>query len=401
MNALAMTDPTDDIIERLQAMLSSEDLPPRATAQGERLLERLTSPVRVVLFGFPGAGKANLLNALVGAEVTDAARQATMEFRYGDAARAEITLADGSLLKADGPYDAAAHPDAMFVTVEMPLPILKKISVIDVVADPAPEEQNAAVLWAVPRTDIAVWCSTTFTDDELMIWDNVPESMMDHAFLVLTGQNEGAGDKILQARAQHLRDELAGEFLDVFALTGLRSGDADDDPTAALTRGILRHSEHGRRADADGALLFLTAHSPAPEKPTAIEEPRPAQVAEAAQAPDATPEPTSAAHRALFSAAYAYIRNRGNQLLQSIRQSDDIDGRSIVDYCGETVSHLSDLIGSDDDPTAPELVALADTLVEAEELFVLLELENGTGPSIDAVSLLLQLRREFETRLAV
>ena len=38
-------------------------------------------------------------------------------------------------------------------------------------------------------------------------------------------------------------------------------------------------------------------------------------------------------------------------------------------------------------------------LAEAEDLLILLGLEDGTGPKIDAVSLLLQLRRELEARL--
>ncbi|NNF71278.1 MAG: hypothetical protein HKN02_03695 [Rhodobacteraceae bacterium] len=402
MNAPNALNTTDDIIHRLRDVLTTGALPRSATERGERILERLTSPVRVVLLGLPDAGKASLLNAIVGRELTNDDCQTTIEFTYGDRPRAHVTLADGSILETEGTFAQDDFPDAIFVSQELPLPILRRISLIDVVADPAPEELGTAITWALSRTDIAVWCSMAFTEDELTIWEYVPEAIMDHAFLVLTGTPQDQGNKILQARADHLRETLSGEFLDVFALNGLRGPvageETPDNSAGVLTDRILQHSELGRTADADGALLFLRAHD---ETLSRLRDQATAQAPARPVEKETSDKAVNPAQRAVYSAAYAYLRARGAQLLKSIRQSENLDTSTLIDYCGETVSHLGELVASSEDTTPAELIELTETLTEAEELFVLLELEKGTTSSVDAVSLLLQLRRDFETRLAV
>ena len=61
--------------------------------------------------------------------------------------------------------------------------------------------------------------------------------------------------------------------------------------------------------------------------------------------------------------------------------------------------HLLDLF-SDDDSGCPAADAFIDELTEASELMVLMQIESGDAPAADAVTLLLQLRRDIETKLA-
>jgi len=54
----------------------------------------------------------------------------------------------------------------------------------------------------------------------------------------------------------------------------------------------------------------------------------------------------------------------------------------------------------DDDMGCPAAEGFLDELTEASELMVLMQAESGDTPAADAVTLLLQLRREMEMKLA-
>ena len=57
------------------------------------------------------------------------------------------------------------------------------------------------------------------------------------------------------------------------------------------------------------------------------------------------------------------------------------------------------LTGHEDDGD-PALHDLTDTVLEAESLVVLMENERGAQPALEALGVLMQVRRDFETRLA-
>ncbi|MEL6518120.1 MAG: hypothetical protein AAFQ39_10405, partial [Pseudomonadota bacterium] len=102
----------------------------------------------------------------------------------------------------------------------------------------------------------------------------------------------------------------------------------------------------------------------------------------------------------LYAQAFTYLRDRGAALLRLIQVGDEPDPLAVLTHCGETLAGLATLLDKYDDDATDSLSALATTLSEAEDLVVLLGLEDGAGPKIDAVTLLLQVRRELEARLA-
>jgi hypothetical protein len=210
----------------------------------------------------------------------------------------------------------------------------------------------------------------------------------------------------------------------------------------ALTSEVLRHAERGRRADFDSAHMFLAryqvdeggerrtsrgvssrgAPAPAVEEP-AVASPEPAVPsqevpAEAAPTkPDTTPEvikgPQVAAaavaaaaepiakveNVALFSDAIRFLRRRGDSLAKSAEELGEGSAKGLIDNCVSAVEHLADLF-SEDESGCQAADAFIDELAEAQDMMVLMQVEDGDGPAADAITLLLQLRRDMEMQLA-
>ncbi|MEL6644642.1 MAG: hypothetical protein AAFQ79_11960 [Pseudomonadota bacterium] len=393
---MTLFSPIEDVEVRLKSLIASGDQPVRTTERAEKLLDRLKAPVRIALLGVAGAERTRILNALADLPEGEAAPSAIpMELRYGDHEDAEITLANGTALTEVGCFQPAMHPGAVFVSQRRPLASLKSLSLIDVAAEPTVADQRAAMNWVLPRTDIALWVSPTFSDTEMQIWANAPDDIKDHAYLVLTGGPDGPDPAFLNQHAERVRGLLKHEFHEVVSV-GHRIG--AEVPTligngvAALQARIRSHADAGRRADADSALMFLNSLDRVRSRPVVASRPilpEPVKVAE---------EPSEVYD--LYVAAFTYLRDRAGQLLATIRGGDDPDPLGVLTHCGQTLAGLSKILEDYDDEAPPSLATLAEMLSEAEELVILLELEDGETPKIDAVSLLLQLRREFEARLA-
>ena len=71
----------------------------------------------------------------------------------------------------------------------------------------------------------------------------------------------------------------------------------------------------------------------------------------------------------------------------------------LVSQCVDAVEHLVDIFSGDDSGCAVAEAFLED-LTDASDLMVLMQVESGDASAADAVTLLLQLRREMEMKLA-
>lgn len=388
--------PIDDVALRLKSLVASGDHPLRTTERAEKLLERLTAPVRIALLGVAGAERTRVMHALAGiSEAASTPSAIPMELCYGDAEEATITLSDGSVLKQVGSFQPATHPEAVFVSQRRALPALTSISLIDVAAEPTVEDQRAAMNWAMSRTDIALWISPTFSDVEMQIWTKAPDDIKDHAYLVLTGRPDGPDPAFLNQHADRVRKLMQHEFREVVSIghrVGAETPTLIGDGVAALQKRIRGHVDAGRQADADGALMFLNSLDRVRSRPVIASRP---------VLPEKTkvdPEPSELYE--LYASAFTYLRDRAGQLLATIRSGDAPNPLDVLSHCGQTLTGLSGILEQYDEDAPTSLATLAEMLSEGEELVVLLGLEDGEAPKIDAVSLLLQLRREFEARLA-
>lgn len=425
----------ETVIETLEAALASDSLPVAARDYATHLLRRLGSPVRVSVLGLPGSGKSELINMFVGQRLFPKdARLPTTEIVYGETPRMTVTGADGKLVIEDKiDPEKVSGKNAAFLKIEMAAPILKRISLLEVVTDGTAAELSSAIDWSVRRTDIALWCSQSFDEDEQVVWRRVPDSLKDHAFLVLTKADELSAERSLSKRVASLETVVAEEFHSLFAVATLQAikayrGDGAIDESmyhasggGALTAEILRHAERGRRADFDGAHMFLARYKIKPHavpskvrleateapKSVAFAEPRPVShpapppVAEAkTRQAEMAPEVVETVENVtLFSEAVRFLKRRGESLSETAVSLGEGNAKGLVDQCVNAVEYLVDLF-SQDDSGCPVADAFIDDLAEAADMMVLMQVEDGDGAAADAATLLLQLRRDMEMKLA-
>ncbi|MGI9390990.1 MAG: hypothetical protein ACR2O1_13100 [Boseongicola sp.] len=416
--------PDETVIDRLRIALETEALPKAARDHAAHLLKRLSSPVRVSLLGRPGCGKSELVNMFVGRRLLPKdADLPTIEITHGPTEKIIVTGAKGRNTAFDSlDFEAAAKGSPAFIRAEMPLPIFERISLLEVVTDGTVDELKSAVDWAVRRTDIALWCTQYFSEEEQRLWARVPDSLKDHAFLVLAKADLLSNDNALSGRISDLETIVSEEFHSLFAVATLQAikahhedGSVDESVYhascgAALSAEILRHAERGRRADFDSAHLFLARYQisgiEGSEKPAPIAEKK--EAATPVTAPQ-SPEPAAAVapldsldpveNVVLFQDAVRLLRRRGDGLADSVSTLEPGKSGALVNQCVDAVEHLVDLF-SQDDSGCPAADAFIDDLMEASDMIVLMQVESGDAPAADAVTLLLQLRRDIETRLA-
>lgn len=416
-----MKDQVNDstVIDRLRYALTTEALPPAARTHATQILKRLSSPVRVTLFGLPGSGKSEIVNMLIGRRLLPpGAPLATLELVHGPAERMDVTGIDGRVRAYDHANLAAVAGDGTaFIRVELPHPLLERVSLLEVVTDGNEGDLASAIDWGVRRTDIALWCSPNFDVPEIAFWSRVPETLKDHAFLVLTKADRLSAEGRLTSRVTELESVVSEEFHSLFAVATLQAikahrpdGTVDEtmlhaSGAGALASEILRHAERGRRADFDSAHLFLARYrvkgAPAP---VPISRPMPAAAApEPKPRPVAPPAPKAApaapVNVALFAEATQFIRRRAEGLASAAATSGAGATEPVLAQCVDAVEHLVDLFSHDESGCAAADETL-DDLNEASDMMVLMQLEPGDGPVADAVTLLLQLRREMDSRLA-
>ncbi|MEP5760763.1 MAG: hypothetical protein ABJ327_15925 [Litoreibacter sp.] len=445
----------DTVIDRLLGALESNALPPAALDYAKHLLNRLTQPVRISVFGTPKSGKSELINMFVGEQlIPKDAQLPTTEFTWGEAEAMMVTSADGATEQFDRvDLNAVSGSNAAFLRVELPVPILKRIRLLEVVTEGSAAELESATDWAVRRTDIALWCTQDFDTIEQSVWSRVPDGLKDHAFLVVTKADILSAQKALSQKVAALESIVAEEFHSLFAvatLQAIRAQASAEVDTAmlqasggnALSSEVLRHAERGRRADFGSAHMFLARYqitdvpagkgatenveleqteAPAPVSENVTPDAEP--VPEADPTPPSAPEPVVQVETAvaepkpvaavkvvvpkavpvenvkIFAEAVHFLKRRGEGLTQTVATLNEGATNDIVGQCINSVEHLVDTF-SQDESGCEAADAFIDDLSEAADLMVLMQTEAGDAPAADAVTLLLQLRRDIEMQLA-
>jgi len=287
-------------------------------------------------------------------------------------------------------------PQAQSVRIEMDLPILQRISLIEVAVDGPAVDQVSPIDWAAKRADIVLWCTQRFEPAERALWASVPDGLKDHSFCILTKADAISQTGNLGHEINQIQGVVAEEFHSLIPLATLQAlsaggpdGAVNDKLLAAsggkaLMSALLNEVALGRQADLDNAQLFLKRHG--------VEDLQVPVIAEVSQ--QKVPSISD-----LSMSALKYLQEQVQKIGDVAPPDDSDDAGDVLELCSQTANHVADIfieqISTDDD-----VLGLQGDLMEAADVILLLQLEEGVDPAADAVTVLLQIQRDLQGNLA-
>ncbi|MGJ8587880.1 MAG: hypothetical protein ACSHXW_06970 [Yoonia sp.] len=479
--------------ELKQAVLSGL-LPDSDHEKAEVLLERLQKPVRLAILGMPESGKSRLLNLLVGADVIpQGVHLPTLQLIYGESEKSVCTLPDGSKEEFNSvDADMIAGLSPVFIEMQMPLPALNKISVLEVVA---PNDTNAvhrASQWASKRSDVALWCTRGFTEPEQRIWATMPDLIKDHAFCMVTHADFLKAQGLYEAAVGAITAAAGDDFNAVLAIAtnqalAARHADGTVDKDAmresggsALISAVLKQVERGRQSAVDQADVLLHQYadllapvkdapvapdvSPAPEpapkpepevakepaapvappekteapkgsapaetkpatrdaisrlreiaarknvsrdlafeeatKPAETPAPEPEAEAPVEVAVETAAEPLQPATRDAYEHVIAYLEERGAELATVLEDQGEDGPAEVMTMAVDQIQWLCDYLNENGDAADLSLQRTRDTAYDAADMVQLMQMEKQGSAALEAISLMLQIKRELQADLA-
>jgi hypothetical protein len=355
--------------------------------------------------------------------------------------------------------------------------------VLEVVAPDDPAAVHKASQWAAKRSDVALWCTQSFGDAERGIWGAMPDTLKDHAFLMITKADELQDDGVLDNTVASIQSTAKDEFnqvLPIATLSAIAARQADGTVNKDKMRGsgglalisaVLRQVEMGRQSAVDSADVLLHQHADAlealssaeelnsaeetpeteavavseeePQAPLApasvAPEPEPEQVdipeepfksgespamtrlraiaekksaaRQAASEPKPAPAPAaptpvpaqtalSDTTRQAYERVVAYLEEQGDVLTQTIAKSGKDAPSAIMALTVEQIQWLTDYLNENGDDSDPSLQRARDTAFDAADMVQLMQMEKRDSAALEAVSLMLQIKKELQADLA-
>lgn len=355
------------VLARLEASLAQAALPAKVHAAGQSLVTRLATPVRIGLFGLPGAGKRECLNAIVGEDIlAPGLPLTTLEIVEGAHIETHAVLSDGATLSSAGyPSDDLLRLQPMFLQVQTPAHGIQGRAFMLVAAEAEASDMGAALDWAASRVDVAIWCTRDWSKFEQSIWLKAPDALFHHALLVGHDADGFWQDHGFQAAFPNV------------------GGCEGQDVQGYLRRMI----DEAVAEDVDAADAFLQRYGVDDVQPKA-------QVLTSAppatQAPRVCPE----ARRAL-GRLFQTLRTETRVLTETFEASDALTTMTALEDLFETLAFEAQEETIED--AWPDLSA---QICAARDLAVLMRLEGEAAQAEDAAIMLVQVRQDIELRLA-
>lgn len=398
--------------EELAEAIASARLKGKLGTQAKELHDRMKQPLRIGILGPSGSGKSSLLNLLAGAElVPQVADFPTLVTKHCDVSVINCTLPNGkvkTLVNAELADIAALSPVMLELCAR--LPALEKLSVLELAVGDDPKQQRRAIDWALKRIDFVIFCTSQSSPEEVWLWDLVPEAMMDRSLLVVTRADELRLAGVLQPaldRAQALGGEIFGRVIAVdarssFLATQMAGGvDAKALRAAggtAIISAVRGAMDARHRSLANTADLFLglinseSARVSASNGSTASVAVEPEGNMSAADA--LPPEAVR-----MLEEVVSQIDGEGRTMLERL-DADNLEADEVIDLVEDTVNWAADYLSEIVPTTEARLERACNTARDAADLIQLIRIEKDASGPADALSLMVQIKEEFQVALA-
>lgn len=400
-------------IARLRYALNEKLLPGEYGCAGHTVLGHLTKTTQVTAIGQMSTGKTSLLNMIIGsADMPDLPNVPLVELRFGPTPRYTVEAQGNDATTETGLASADRLPSGTVRLVqELPSPVLRARSYAEVNIPGDNVALRHILDWFIETTDVSLWCTQNFDDREAAVWAKVPDGLKDNSFLVLTKADRLQMKGSLAAQTAHFEATFADQFLGLYPVatkqaSASRATGAVTNPelwTAsggkALLYGLTRQIDSGKRADLDYADMLLAQIAdrmpdglPVASSATSTEADMPPAKPNKPATPDST-SPSPLKHAEALETALRILQDCAEAMDATGAKPNGPAPQSILTKSAETAQALATLlmdVGQED----AALSALREDVLESEQMILLLQLEGTETAATDAVTALLQLKKE-------
>ncbi|SDJ70707.1 hypothetical protein [Aliiruegeria lutimaris] len=380
------------LVVQLSTANASDALPRNTRIWAERVLARLSAPVRVGILGREDRNLPSLANALLGEGIVpDGAGMPPMLVRHGTGDSITTVATSGARHEIRPEEFRKLDPWSLAMAeFSAPLALLDHFSLLIVPLEGGERDMEGAINWAGQRCDMAVFCARSADEPAGALWNRLPRPFLDHGFLCLLDEDSAART-----------NRLDHPFRSLFRV-GTLAGDAAQ--IHRLTTALLDHVASARREDLEWALLLLERYCP-PDRKYGLREVEPLQ--NERDEPDFAalldPLPQGIAQHgdhadtsAPTAEIISFLAAQADELACLCETAEPAGPRrassKVLALCTESIEACAEM-AMQGEPEVMELFA------EATDLVVLMQIESTTEAMTDAIALMLQLRHECESRL--
>ena len=404
-----------NVSRRLESSLGKAAFPALHKRLGTQLLAKLQQAVQVTVIGLPGSGKTSVINMLLGwTAIPSIPHARIVDIVYGPQPRTLIEYEDGTFDDVPGVLEGADfHRPALRVTLELPEDHLLTQSYTEVTLDGTEAEIDDLLQSVAETSALVIWCSETVTQGEQALWRTMPDHIKDHSFLALTMADRHQMKGTLSQRIKELESFVSQEFYGLYpiailqALKARTAGPAENPELWALSGGkalcdVIDHQVTlGRAEDLDRAQVLLDAVTSDPPDRSTRKDENPGQDAERPK--PGVEDDTVHSKSATGSAADIALKKAMQDLETSAQAlADDLkhgapDISDLISKCIATAQGLSETFAGATEHDDVFKGLLQDTQ-QGESMLLLLQLEDDEDAATDAVSLMVQLKKEIAAK---
>ncbi|MEM6385834.1 MAG: hypothetical protein AAF718_06320 [Pseudomonadota bacterium] len=209
------------VLETAQRLVELCDKAEMASADkvlAERCIRRLAHPLRLTVFGTDTRHAISLVNLMIGQPViSPSIKRARIQFLHGLDAHARVQYRDGRQERIEGSeFRRLFDENPTRVRIQVDLPVLKKLSIM-VSAEADAKTLCEDVDKTLPPADIALWAGAELSEPLIEAWENVPDRLRDHSYLILSPDMDFANWK-----------PIAQEFVEVIRVDPRRAQEAKE-----------------------------------------------------------------------------------------------------------------------------------------------------------------------------